>query len=94
MVSYELKLHIIETRGGAVFSGMVASENSSSVTLRQPDGELVVVMRSDIVKKTGTQKSIMPEGFERMIDEQSMAALLAFLRAPNKTWLTESDKSH
>ena len=50
----------------------------------------------DIVKKTGTQKSIMPEGFERMIDEQSMADLLArsFFRAPNKTWLTESDKSH
>jgi hypothetical protein len=41
-----------------------------------------VVLRENIAKNTMTEQSIMPEGFERTINEQDMASLIVFLRQP------------
>lgn len=83
MVSYELRLHIIETHTGEVFSGTLAAETLSSITIKQPDGREQTILKDNIKKRTVTGQSIMPEGFERMIDEKGMADLIGFLRQPN-----------
>ena len=82
MVSYELKLHVIVTNTGEVYSGTISSETTSSVTVRQPNGTEHTILRDNIKENTVTDQSIMPEGFERMIDEKGMADLIGFLRQP------------
>ena len=82
MVSYELKLHVVTTNSGEVYSGTISAETTSSVTVRQPDGTEHTILRENIKEINGTQQSIMPEGFERLIDESEMADLIGFLRQP------------
>ncbi len=83
MVSHELRLRVIVTKNNEVISGTIASETTSSITIRLPDGTEKTVLRDNIQTQTTTDQSIMPEGFERSIDEAGMASLLGFLRNPD-----------
>jgi len=83
MVSYELKLHIIETNTGELYSGTISAETVTSITVRQPNGKEHTILKANIKHRAETNQSIMPEGFERMIDEKAMADLIGFLRKPN-----------
>ena len=82
MVSYELRLHVIVTNAGDVYSGTISAETVSSLTIRQPDGQEHTILRENIKQNTMTGQSIMPEGFERLISEQDMASLIGYLRQP------------
>ena len=82
MVSYELKLHVVLTKSGEIYSGTISSETASSITVRQPDGQEHTILKENIAENNGTDQSIMPEGFERMIDEKGMADLIGYLRQP------------
>ncbi len=82
MVSYELELHVITTTGGKVYSGMVTSETTTSITIKQSDGREHTILLENIKEDNWTNQSIMPEGYERIIDEKQMASLLAYLRNP------------
>ena len=83
MVSYELKLEVITTHAGKVYSGTVAAETDASVTVKRPNGEEYTVLKTNIKNRTITDQSIMPEGYERTIDEKAMSDLLSFLRNPS-----------
>ena len=82
MVSYELRLHVIETKAGEIYSGTISAETVTSLTIRQPNGEEHTILRENIEENTMTGQSIMPEGFERLINEQDMASLIGYLRQP------------
>ena len=82
MVSYELKLHVVTTESGRTYSGTLAAETETSITIKQPDGEEHTVLRTNIRDHKELNQSIMPEGYERLIDEQSMADLISFLKKP------------
>ena len=82
MVSYELTLHVVETVSGEIYSGTISAETATSITIRQPDGKEHTILRENIKEDIGTRQSIMPEGFERMINQNEMADLIGFLRAP------------
>ena len=83
MVSYELRLTVVATKSGEVFSGTVSAETVSSITIKNPGGEEHTILKENIEKKTVTDQSIMPEGYERIIDEKGMADLIGFLRQPD-----------
>ncbi len=82
MVSYELRLHVVVTKSGEVYSGTISAETTTSITVRQPDGKEHTILRENIKENNATDQSIMPEGFERSIDENAMADLIGFLRQP------------
>lgn len=86
-VSYELKLHVITTKDGRTFAGVIAAESTDSKTLRQPDGKTVQIQRKNIANQTGTQQSIMPDGFEHLINHEQMASLIGFIREPDTRFL-------
>ncbi|MEM9326382.1 MAG: PVC-type heme-binding CxxCH protein [Bacteroidota bacterium] len=83
MVSYELKLRIITTKSGQVYAGTVSAESATSLTVRSADGSEKTLLKSNIEQDTWTEQSIMPEGYERIINEQDMASLIGFLREPS-----------
>lgn len=74
--------YVVLTADGQVITGVIAGETSTAVTLRGPENKTTTVLRVDIdidgMHNTG--KSLMPEGFEKLIDKKSMANLLAFLQ--------------
>jgi putative heme-binding domain-containing protein len=72
--------YVLVTTDGEVITGIIASESSTSVTLRTADNKTTSVLRADIEELRNTGKSLMPEGFEKTIDKAAMADLLAFLK--------------
>ncbi len=78
--------YVVETKDGRVFSGILASETPTSVTLRGPLAQETGVLRSEIAKLEAAPGSLMPNGVEATISKQDLADLLAYLRgeAPGK----------
>ncbi|HVT28599.1 MAG TPA: c-type cytochrome, partial [Lacipirellulaceae bacterium] len=70
----------VSTNSGQVLNGVIAGETSTAVTLRGPDEKTTTILRVDIDEMHSTGKSLMPEGFEKVIDKKSMANLLSFLQ--------------
>ncbi len=71
--------YILSTKDGQVLNGVIAGETSTAVTLRGQENKTTTVLRVDIDDLHTTGKSLMPEGFEKLIDKQSMANLITFL---------------
>ncbi len=70
------------TRRGQVFTGVLAAETATSITLREQEGRERALLRADLEELTGTGKSLMPEGLEKDLKKQDLADLLAYLSAP------------
>ncbi|WP_254053399.1 PVC-type heme-binding CxxCH protein [Singulisphaera sp. GP187] len=73
--------YILGDRGGRVFTGLIASETASSVTIRRADGVEDVILRSQIDELTSTGKSLMPEGLGSKLTPQELADLASFVLA-------------
>ncbi|MFM7038003.1 MAG: PVC-type heme-binding CxxCH protein [Planctomycetaceae bacterium] len=72
--------YVVVTTDGRLLNGLLAAENSESITLRQPEGREVTVPRTEIDELRTTSKSLMPEGIERDVTVEQMADILAFLK--------------
>ncbi len=71
--------YVVLMTDGRAASGMITSETANNLSLSRGEGTNETILRSQIQTLQSTGVSIMPEGFERTIDPQSMADLLAFL---------------
>ena len=69
------------TDAGLTYQGMLAAESANSVTLLQPDGKEVSLLRSDLEALASTGKSLMPEGLEKDLKPQDLADVFALLAA-------------
>ncbi len=67
----------IETKDGEIYDGAIASENRSSVTLRNNSGE-TSVKTADIASRRNTGRSLMPEGFEAL-GAEALRDMLAYM---------------
>ncbi len=76
--------YVLADRGGRVFTGIIAAETATSLTLRRGEGLEETILRSQVEELTSTGKSLMPEGFEREIKRQDMADLIAYLTASRR----------
>jgi len=69
----------IITKAGRVFTGMIASETASSVTLRRAEKVEDTILRNQIDEIQATGKSLMPEGLEMQLTKQDLADVIAYL---------------
>jgi len=67
------------TLDGIVINGLLASETQTAIEIYDAQGKKQVVLREDIEQLLASKKSVMPEGFEKQIDEQGFTDLLEFL---------------
>jgi putative heme-binding domain-containing protein len=72
--------YTVLTVDGLAASGMIAAETATSVTLTGAEQVTTTIPRDDIEELRSTGMTLMPEGFEKMLDKQAMADLIAFLR--------------
>jgi putative heme-binding domain-containing protein len=72
--------YLVATKDGRVLSGIIASENATSVTLRRAEGAEETLLRNDIDQIRASGQSLMPEGLERSIPQPEMVDLIEYLR--------------
>ncbi len=69
----------VTTLNGQTFTGILAVETPSSITLRRAEKVEDVILRRQIDEITATNKSLMPEEFEKQLTKQDVADLIAYL---------------
>ncbi|MFC5456662.1 neutral/alkaline non-lysosomal ceramidase N-terminal domain-containing protein [Prosthecobacter fluviatilis] len=69
-------------KNGEQLYGVIATETSASLTLKMAGNMTKSVLRSDIEKLQSTGASLMPEGLEAALTQQSLADLIAYLQTP------------
>jgi len=67
------------TDDGRTFSGLIAAETASSITLKRQDGATDVVLRDDLDELASSGRSLMPEGLENDLSVADVADVVAFL---------------
>lgn len=72
--------YILTTKSGKEFTGIIAAETASSLTLRRAENQTDTVLRQDIDEIHSTGVSLMPEGLEKSITVEQMADLISFLK--------------
>ena len=70
----------VKLNNGETVQGIIASETSTAITLRNNGMLDKTVNRQDVKSLQAINISAMPTGLEKKIDQQQMADLLAFLR--------------
>ena len=67
------------------YAGIILAESASSLSILQPNGETLNVLRKHVPQIQSTGVSLMPEGLETALPPQAMADLIAFIKAPPVT---------
>ncbi|MBW3539285.1 MAG: ThuA domain-containing protein [Planctomycetes bacterium] len=75
------RLYTVVTDEGRVFNGLLASETQTTLELFDTEGKRHVVLREEVEELVASQKSLMPEGFEKQLAENELVDLLSFLTA-------------
>jgi putative membrane-bound dehydrogenase-like protein len=73
--------YLVTTKAGRTFSGMIAAETASSITLRRAEKAEDTILRGQIDDIQATTKSVMPEGLEMQLTKQDVADVIAYLQA-------------
>jgi putative heme-binding domain-containing protein len=73
--------YVVTTKAGRTFTGMIAADTGSSVTLRRAEKAEDTILRSQIADIQATAKSLMPEELEKQLSRQDVADVIAYLLA-------------
>jgi putative membrane-bound dehydrogenase-like protein len=83
-VEGNFRTYNIQTSDGSIVTGMMAGETKTAIEIVNVQGKREVVLREDIEQISGSQKSLMPEGFESQMTRDEMRDLLEFLTSKGK----------
>ncbi len=72
--------YAVALKDGTVQSGVITSETATSISLKQPEGKVLTLLRTDIDELRNTGLSLMPVGVEKNVDQQAMADLVFWLK--------------
>ena len=74
-------IYTAATKAGRTFSGLLAAETATSITLVGQEARQEVLLRADLDELQGSNQSLMPEGLEKDLSVQDASDLLAYLAA-------------
>jgi putative heme-binding domain-containing protein len=69
---------------GRVVTGMLAGESKTAIEIIDTEAKRHAIPREDLEELTGSQKSVMPEGFEQQVKPADLRNLLEFLTTRGK----------
>ena len=79
-ISPEYRSYIVTTENGRIFTGVLASESPTSMTLRREKGMSETVLRRNIELIKASEVSLMPSNLHENVSPQGVADLIGFLR--------------
>jgi putative membrane-bound dehydrogenase-like protein len=71
--------YVVSDKSGRVYTGLIASETASSLTLRRAEGAEDTILRSQIDELSSTGRSLMPDDLGSKLTHQEAADLISFL---------------
>ncbi len=71
--------YVVVTADGRTYTGMLANQSATTISLQRAEGEPLVLLRADIEEMRTSGISLMPEGLEKDLDVDAVADLLAYL---------------
>ena len=80
-VEGNFRAYTASTQDGRVVTGLLASESRTAIELVDAEGKRHAIQREEIDLLQPSSKSLMPEGFEKLIPVEGFVDLLAFLTA-------------
>ena len=83
-VEGNFRQYVVSTKGGKILTGMLASETKSSIELIDTEAKKQTVLRDDIDEIKASDRSLMPEGFEKQLSKPDLVNLLEFLTQRGK----------
>lgn len=83
-VEGNFRLYQITTLAGKVYNGMLLSETKTTIEIVDSEAKKHTLNREEIDTLVASQKSLMPEGFEKQMKPEEMANLLEFLAKRGK----------
>jgi putative membrane-bound dehydrogenase-like protein len=83
-VEANFRVYTVTTIKGQVLTGLLASESRTAVELVDAEGKRSSLLREEIAELTGSNKSLMPDGFEKQLSRKDFTDLLEFLTAKGK----------
>jgi putative heme-binding domain-containing protein len=72
--------YLVVDRDGTTHTGVIATETSTSVTLRQPEDKRITIARENIEQIRSTGQSLMPVGLEKTLSIEDMSDLISFIK--------------
>jgi putative heme-binding domain-containing protein len=72
--------YTVVTEDGRIFTGVLAAETATSVTLRREQAAEDVILRRNIDEMAASPLSLMPENLEKEVTPRDVADLIAFVR--------------
>jgi putative membrane-bound dehydrogenase-like protein len=78
-VEQKYNVYSAVTNQGRQYTGILAAETGSSITLLQQEGKQTTLLRGDLEAMASTGKSLMPEGLEKDIKPQDLADIMAYV---------------
>ena len=83
-VEGNFRSYTVVTVDGRIFTGMMAGESRTSLELIDTEAKKRTLLREDIEQLIASNKSVMPEGFEKQMSPSEMTHLLEFLTVKGK----------
>jgi putative membrane-bound dehydrogenase-like protein len=83
-VEANFRAYTVTTKAGRVFTGLLASESKTTIELFDAEGKKQTILRQDIEELAATNKSLMPDGFEKQLNQKELTDLLEFLTQRGK----------
>lgn len=72
--------YTVVTTDGKSETGVISAETPVSITLRQPEGKTLQILRADIDELRSNGVSLMPEGLEKNLSVEEIADLISFIK--------------
>jgi putative membrane-bound dehydrogenase-like protein len=83
-VEGNFRLWTVTTLRGQTFVGMLASETRTSIELIDAEAKKITLQRANVDELKPSNKSLMPEGFEKQLKEPEIVDLLEFMTQKGK----------
>ena len=79
-IESEYVSYVVVSGDGRIFSGILASDSATSVTLLREKGATDTILRTDIESMMASDLSQMPSDIHKVVSPQDAANLIAYLR--------------
>jgi putative membrane-bound dehydrogenase-like protein len=78
-VEQKYTVYAAQTTEGRQYTGILAAETGSSVTLLQQESKQTTLLRSELEELTSTGKSLMPEGIEKDLKPNDISDIMSYV---------------